>query len=244
MGQLTELTEDRNPDRERAERRRRRIIGALPSLAGHLAILAIILLVHRDLPVTTVEDAAISVSLVPGIKPAPVPKAEEAPQPQTAPQQRRTLVRRAAARPTPDAPPAGKDPRPPQSGVELSATQLAGAASADSGGGGGSCDLARQLQGALRRDPLVQAAVAGSNGKAIMVWNGDWVRSQGEDGKGLAAVREAIIWEIAFAPEACRSRPVHGLVLLSMNTSPGAARLAVGSGDWRWSDLLKAAARP
>jgi hypothetical protein len=74
-----------------------------------------------------------------------------------------------------------------------------------------------------------------------MVWNGDWVRSVGEDGKGLAAVREAMMWEIAFAPEACRTRPVHGLILLSMNNT---ARLAVGAGEWRWSDLLRSTARP
>jgi hypothetical protein len=235
--------EDQAPARLRAARRRRRIMGALPSLAGHLAILAIILLVPKPLPMTTVEDAPISVSLIPGIKPAPTPRAEEAPKPKAQPQQRHTLVRRAAVKPPPEAPPAGKDPKPPQSGVELSAAELAGAASADSGGGGGSCDLARQLQGALRKDSLVQAAVASSGGKAIMVWNGDWVQSHGEDGKGLAAVREAIIWEIAFAPEACRTRPVHGLILLSLNASPGGARLAVGAGEWRWSDLLRSASR-
>jgi hypothetical protein len=241
MGQPAE---DRLPDRARAQRRRRRIVGALPSLAGHLAILAAILLVRHPLPERMVEDAPISVSLVPGIKPAPEPKAEvEAPKPKATPPKQHSLVRRAAARPTPDAPTAAKEPKPPQQGVELSETDVAGAASADSGGGGGSCDLARQLQGALRRDPLVQQAVAGSAGKAIMVWNGDWVRTNGEDGKGLAAVREAIMWEIAFAPEACRSRPVHGLVLLSMNSGPGAARLAVGAGEWRWSDLLKATSR-
>ncbi|MGZ6011655.1 MAG: hypothetical protein ACXWK0_07450, partial [Caulobacteraceae bacterium] len=222
----------------------RRIAGALPSLAGHLAILAIILLIPKPLPVTTVEDAPISVSLVPGDKPAPVPKAEEeAPKPKAEPPKHHSLVRRAAAKAPAEAPPAGKDPKPPQSGVELSSSDLAGAASADSGGGGGQCDLARQLQGALRKDPLVQAAVASAEGKAIMVWNGDWVRSQGEDGKGLAAVREAIIWEIAFAPEACRSRPVHGLILLSMHAGPGAARLAVGAGEWRWSDLLRSTSR-
>jgi hypothetical protein len=241
-------SEDHAPARMRAERRRRRVLGALPSLAGHLAILAIILRLPKPLPVTTVEDAPITVSLVPGIKPAPEPKAEqEAPKPQPKPEppKRHTLVRRAAARAPPEAPPAEEDPKPPQQGVELSAAELAGAASADSGGGGGQCDLARQLQGALRRDPLVQAAVAGAGGKAIMVWNGDWVRSGGEDGKGLAAVREAMMWEIAFAPEACRTRPVHGLILLSLNTGPGAARLAVGAGVWRWSDLLRpAAARP
>jgi hypothetical protein len=98
--------------------------------------------------------------------------------------------------------------------------------------------MARLLQGKLRKDPLVQAAVARSAGKAIVVWNGDWVRSLGEDGNGLAAVRESMIWEIGFAPEACRAKPVYGLVLLSLNDAPGSARLAVGAGQWRWSDLL------
>jgi hypothetical protein len=45
-----------------------------------------------------------------------------------------------------------------------------------------------------------------------------------------------MMWEIAFAPEACRSQAMHGLVLIS---SGGSARLAVGSGEWRWSDLLR-----
>ena len=88
---------------------------------------------------------------------------------------------------------------------------------------------------------MVQAAVAEAHapGKAMFVWNGDWIRSQGQDGNGLAAVREAIMWEIAFAPEACRAQPVHGLVLLSLNDGPGAGRLVMGEGDWRWSDMLK-----
>ncbi|MBA3811836.1 MAG: hypothetical protein H0X27_09405, partial [Caulobacteraceae bacterium] len=130
------------------------------------------------------------------------------------------------------------------SSPEPSEAELAGAATADSGPKGRACDMARWLQSALRKDPLVQAAVAqvrptpGSAGKAIMVWNGDWVRSHGEEGKGLAAVREAILWEIAFAPAACRSEPVSGLVLISLSQSPGAPQLAVGLAAWRWSDLL------
>src|SRR5207248_9042499 len=91
-------------------------------------------------------------------------------------------------------------------GSELSESEIAGAASAGSGGGGGgrSCDMAARVQSALRRDPIVRTAVAATAGKATLVWNGDWVRSNGEDGKGLAAVREAIMWEVAFAPAACR----------------------------------------
>ena len=103
--------------------------------------------------------------------------------------------------------------------------------------------MARRLQNALRRDPLVLAAVtqarmAGNNGKAIRVWNGDWVQSRGEDGRGLSAVREAITWEVAFAPKVCRSEPVRGLILISLNESQGSVRLALGSGVWRWGDLL------
>lgn len=98
--------------------------------------------------------------------------------------------------------------------------------------------MARAVQQALQRDPLVRAAVEDANrlGKAIMVWNGDWVRSGGQDGKGLSAAREAIMWEVAFAPEACRNQRMHGLILLSL--ADGRTRFAIGSGDWRWSDLL------
>jgi len=235
------LSDDRTPDRELKRRRRRSLAGALPSVAGHLLALGIILLMQpQPTARAVIEDAPIIVSLIPGEKPAPMPKAEvEQPKPKPEPPKRHDLVRRISPRPAPTPAPAAKEPKPPQQGVELSASDLAGAASADSGGGGGSCDIARRLQGALRKDPLVQQAVAGQAGKAIMVWNGDWVRNGGEDGKGLAAVREAMIWEIAFAPEACRTRPEHGLILLSMNSGSGAARLAVGAGEWRWADLLQ-----
>lgn len=130
-------------------------------------------------------------------------------------------------------------------GVFLSEAQLAGAAGAGAGGGsgsgaggGGTCDIARVLQRALGRDALVRAAVAAYAGKAIMVWNGDWVRSPGEDGKGLAAVREAILWAVAFAPKACRSQPMHGLVVIALDQPRGTTRLAMGQGEWRWADLL------
>ena len=85
----------------------------------------------------------------------------------------------------------------------------------------------------------MRAAVAEAHrGKALRVWNGAWVRHGEEEGDGMAAVREAIQWEVGFAPSACRGELVHGLVLLSLDDGPGAARLVVGAGDWRWSDLL------
>ena len=119
----------------------------------------------------------------------------------------------------------------------LSDSQLAGAARAGEGGGG-VCDLGLKVQDALRRDRLVHAAVteAGRQGKAILVWNGDWVRAGGQEGKGLSAAREAISWAVAFAPEACRNQRMHGLLLLTLNED--GTRFAVGTGDWRWTDLL------
>ena len=78
--------------------------------------------------------------------------------------------------------------------------------------------MARRLQAALRRDAMVHAAVAArglTGGSAILVWDGGWVASPGEDGKGLAAVREAIVWEVAFAPRRLpgRARARPGAVL-------------------------------
>jgi hypothetical protein len=124
----------------------------------------------------------------------------------------------------------------------VSEAELAGAAGAGSGAGGGPCDMASRLEAALRRDMLVRSAVASFAGKAIRVWNGDWVKSQGEDGKGLAAVREALMWEVAFAPRACRSEPVRGLVVVSVEAPEGKVRLALGASQWRWSDLLASGA--
>lgn len=100
--------------------------------------------------------------------------------------------------------------------------------------------MARRLQDALAKDPLVRAAVASGAhaGRALRVWNGDWVANPGEDGRGLAAVREAIMWEVGFSPKACRETAVRGLVLVSLADLPGAPRLVLGAGRWRWSDLL------
>lgn len=97
--------------------------------------------------------------------------------------------------------------------------------------------MARRLQAALRKDRMVQAAVAGG-GTTFRVWDGDWIAHPGQDGRGLAAVREAILWEVGFAPKPCREASVRGVVTLSLGDGPGAARLSLGGGTWRWSDLL------
>ena len=98
--------------------------------------------------------------------------------------------------------------------------------------------MGQRLQAALRRDRMVLRAAAAIGEKTVLVWRGDWVQGQGEDGLGLAVVREAIMWEIAFAPPACRNQLAHGLILISLGASPGGPQLALGTANWRWSDLL------
>ncbi|MBW8303047.1 MAG: hypothetical protein K0M78_03715, partial [Brevundimonas sp.] len=142
----------------------------------------------------------------------------------------------------------------------LTDARLAGAATAGTGAGGGAgsgegtgsgsgpgaggdgagCDMIRRLQEALRADPEVRAAVAEAHraegsGRALLVWDGDWIQTPGQAGKGLAGVRQAIALEVAFAPEACRRQPMRGLVLI---TFAGGQRVVFGTGSWRWSQLL------
>jgi hypothetical protein len=216
---------------------RSRVLAWALSVAAHLMVFAALFWPHPGPPPPHTEPPPILISLVELPKPEPPgpPSATEvkAGGPQNA--VRPTPPHRAAPAPVPTA----ATPTPDTSDL-LNESQLAGATSADGEGvgGGGGCDMARVVQQALRRDPLVRIAVEDAHrmGKSVMLWNGDWVRSGEQDGKGLSAVREAIIWELAFAPETCRNKRLHGLVLLSL--ADGRTRFAIGSGDWRWSDLL------
>jgi hypothetical protein len=214
--------------------RRGRRLGIAFSLLAHLSIVLALLLAHDESP-RPPEPSAMTVTMIDDLDLVPKAAASATAQPSPA----RALPRRTMARPS--LAPSDIAPLPAdEPGPGLSDAQLAGAATAGGGGGGagGTCDMAGRVQSALRQDPLVQSAVAASAGQATLVWSGDWVRSRGEDGKGLAAVREAIMWAIAFAPEPCRAQPMRGLVLLSVTPAAGAVRLAVGADQWRWSDLL------
>ena len=229
--------------RRRAGRRRKLVTGAF-SAAAHAGLLFAFLSAQPP-PRPAPQPQPIEVALMaPPAPPAPTPAppSPEPTPPAKTPPPPKLPVRHTPPRPDVKPLPAG-DSRDDGPGVELSDAQLASASAAGAGGGGRPCDMARRLQTALRKDPRVQAAVAEARaqgtGRALFLWNGDWIRSRGQEGEGLAAVREAIMWEVAFAPEACRAEPVHGLVLFSMNDAPGSAGVVVGSGAWRWTDLLK-----
>ena len=238
----------------RRQIRRRRVFTAAVSVGGHLAVV-LALVNARPTPPVAVEPPVIAVELItpppPVITPptpptpeppdpAPPPKTPPKPEKPKPPPPPRPIARPAKTPPPPNVVPILAGEGPSADGVsEVSDSELAGAATAGSGAAGGACNMPRRLQAALRKDRQVQRAVAEAHrGKAIRVWNGDWVRHGVQEGAGLAAVREAIMWEVGFAPEACRKERVQGLVMISLNDSPGSARLVMGSGQWRWSDLL------
>lgn len=260
---------ERQEDRSASPRSRGREVGrdvaVVVSLAGHVLV-ALALLSARIDPPPPPPAEPITVSLVEPPPPPPPP-----PDPPPKPSTPAAAAAPAPAKPPPRSPlrpplkpPPNVEPLPtsqnpvPEPVLAWGAGELAGAATAGAGAGGGGnggsgggCDMVRLLQDALRKNPRVQAAIKQAHpevvaaGKAIVVWNGDWVRSPGQAGKGFAGVRELMIVEIAFAPEACRADPVHGLVLISLSDAPGAARIALGTRTWRWSDLVFArGARP
>ncbi|RAK63435.1 hypothetical protein DJ019_16870 [Phenylobacterium kunshanense] len=232
--------------------RSRRAAAVTLSVAAHAAALFVAVRAAPDPPVA-IDPAPMVVQLVTPPPPEPPPPVEADPTPEPAAAapipkpEPKPPPRRIVARPTP-APPASVPPVPAarEAGVgeydgagEVSDAEIAGAATAGSGGSGGGCDMPALVQRALRRDRQVRTAVAEvDRGKALRVWNGDWVRHRGQEGAGLAAVREAITWEVAWAPEACRHQRMSGPVVLSLADTPGAARIVVGGGQWRWSDLL------
>lgn len=233
------------------------LVAATLSIVAHAGLLLAVLAVRVQPPMLP-EPEPITVALYEPPPPPPEPP-KLAPEPAGDPAPARVSPPRLPVRPPKLVPPPEVEPLPakpapkPVVAAELGEADLIGAATAGSGSGaggagngpgGGGCDMVRLLQDALRKNPRVRAALtqvhpeAAARGKAVLVWNGDWVQSPGQEGKGLAGVRELIMLEVAFAPKACRSDPMRGLVLISLSDSPGAPRLALGSRAWNWSDLL------
>ena len=205
-------------------------LAAPVSVAAHAGVLAAVLLAHVEPPPAPIEPEPMTVALVsmarlmpppPPPPKTPEPPAEEPPKPappkpvKPAPAKPLRKLHISKAPPPPDMPPvpAGKaltrvsgDTASLDAGDGVSEGELAGAWTAGSGPPGRPCDMVQRLERALRRDPDVRAAVArvrqngtGSS-RAVRLWNGDWIRSTGEEGEGLAGVRQAIMVEVGFAP--------------------------------------------
>ena len=114
------------------------------------------------------------------------------------------------------------------------------------GGAGDSCRLAEWLQNVLATDPEVVAALARvppasrSVANALMLWDGRWVATLDRSGADLMApVRRRLVEGLLAAPEGCREDLIQGPRFIAVAEPQPATVLAVGSGIWRWSDLLQ-----
>ena len=109
------------------------------------------------------------------------------------------------------------------------------------------CQMVAILETALTEDATVTAALAEvprkarSVANAIMLWDGDWVEPSAlGEGRALPPIQAAIISIIQGAPADCHAQIVLGPRLISIPDARGATLLALGSGAWKWEDLLVA----
>lgn len=115
---------------------------------------------------------------------------------------------------------------------------------AASGAGGTACHITEWLQQALQADPQVQAALlviprpARSVSNALMLWDGGWVKVQVTADAGVAAIRSAVVSGVRAAPPACQAQLVQGPELMTLTSGLDTTVVAIGSGEWRWGDLL------
>ena len=234
----------------RSRRRAGRSAGiVLASLAGHLLVSLILLRPDLPEPPRLLDDiGSIDASLIDGVSAAPeAPKTAVAPRPNSPEQDQAvqtppppdilSLVTGLLSSVTPTAEPQSAPQPDPAAHVAIAAATTATAAS------GQTCKLGEWLQGALQQDEQIGLALARiprpsrSVANALMLWDGSWVEAPGA-GAGLLVIRGAILSGVQSAPQPCRTELMTGPVLITLNDPSGATLLAIGSGQWRWDDLL------
>jgi hypothetical protein len=122
---------------------------------------------------------------------------------------------------------------------------------ADAAATGGACDLTAPVQAALQASDAVRTALPRipraerSVANAIMVWKATWLAGDGQlDLEAIRAVREVVTATIAAATPECRLQMQAGPRLLLLPQADDTVVLAVGSGTWRWQDLVDTAEPP
>jgi hypothetical protein len=115
----------------------------------------------------------------------------------------------------------------------------------ESAANGGTCDLTAPVQAALQSSDAVRASLPmippdkRSVANAIMVWKVAWLaEDQQLDATAIAVIRDVVADTIAAATPECRLQPQSGPRLLLLSGAGDTVVLAVGSGQWRWQDLL------
>lgn len=117
---------------------------------------------------------------------------------------------------------------------------------ANATGAGVDCPIVASLREALERDPMARAALARiprpsrSVANAVMLWDGRWIAPDRVGGIATVdAVRNAVAAILNRASQACRTQTVLGPVFVPVAGDGGTIVLALGSGAWRWADMLR-----
>ena len=110
----------------------------------------------------------------------------------------------------------------------------------------GGCALSVRTAESIAGDPAAMAELAAlppayrTSADAVMLWNGEWLASAPGSVATPAtpSLRRAVEQVIADASPDCRAAPMGGPQFLAIPEQGRTTTLVIGSGAWRWSDLL------
>lgn len=88
---------------------------------------------------------------------------------------------------------------------------------------------------ALRAVPRSERSIS----EAIVIWNAGWSEMAASTDAPLASVRIAMQQTLRALPSDCLAEIVAGPRLIQIATEQGTTFLAIGSGQWRWAQLIE-----
>ncbi|MBC7768925.1 MAG: hypothetical protein H7124_09065 [Phycisphaerales bacterium] len=110
--------------------------------------------------------------------------------------------------------------------------------------GGGGCNVADYLRASLQADQRILDGLARlprqarSVANAVMVWDGAWVEVSVTAAPISQMLRASIEDILRAAPVSCQELQVTGPTFIILEDPRGATVLVLGSGAWRWGDLI------
>jgi len=113
---------------------------------------------------------------------------------------------------------------------------------------GTACNLTQQLAEAFDRSPEVRQGIAAipSSGRsvanAVMLWDGHW--AEGTQSGGMALLRALLVKAVVSSRPECLETQNQGPVLFLIPDNQTTVVLAIGSGQWRWADVLAPSPQP
>lgn len=113
---------------------------------------------------------------------------------------------------------------------------------------GAACDVTQQLAETFGNSPEVRQGIAAipSSGRsvanAVMLWDGQW--ADGTQGGGMAVLRALLVKAVVSSRPECLQAQNQGPVLFLIPDNQTTVVLAIGSGQWRWADMLEPSPQP